>query len=221
MKRANTTSPSSFPPSKRIKRTQQSQQAITAKIVKREMRKNTDWKYTDNFGTAIPVYNLGAQLYTLYSNCARGTEGRDDFVGNYTDPQAVLMKYWAETAQTYNVLRVMVFQWFDAVTPALSGILQNTTTGIACTSPTLVTNKEYIKVLYDKTHMLAAPYSGGNGIIDPVTVYIPGKKLKRTRWNSSSNTVQDGNIYVLFISDDTALGTVNVTFHTRITFSDQ
>jgi len=216
MKRANTTA--SKRPAKRART--QNTQAMTTKIVKREMRKNTDWKYADTSQTGVAVYNLGAQLYSLWDSVSRGLEGRNDFVGNFTDPQAVLIKYHAETAQTFNVLRVLVFQWFDAGTPVLSGILQSTATGLACEAPILVTNKEYIKVLYDKTHMLAAPYSGGNGVMDPCTVYIPGKRLRRTKWNSGTSVVQDGNIYILLLSDDTALGTVNATYYARITFSD-
>lgn len=196
---------------------------MTQNIVRRELRRNTDWKYADGGASAVAVYNLGT-ISSLYSNLIRGDAGRNEFNGNQIRPQAVTVKYWAETAQTYNVLRVMLIQWFDAATPVLSGILQNTVTGQGVISPTLVTNKEYIKVLFDKTHMLA-PSAGdaaivGNGIIDPVTIYIPGKRLRPTRFNSGSNTVQDGNLYLIAVSDDTALGTVNLTWSSRVTFSD-
>lgn len=221
MKRANTSRDKK--PTKRA-RINQSQVAMTQNIVRRELRRNTDWRYTDVSAAALAVYST-PQIVSLYSNLVRGDSGLNNFQGNVVKPQAITMKYYADTAQVFNVLRVMVFQWFDSVTPALTGILQSGTTGIALCSPVNITNKQYIKVLYDKTHMLA-PTAGdaaviGNGTIDPVTVYIPGKRLRTTRFNATTAVVQDGNIYVMFLSDDAALGTVNVTYHTRVTLKDE
>lgn len=200
------------------------QNATVASVVKKELRKKTDWRYADDSQDRIPVYNTGASIRSVFTSLVRGDTGLNNFQGNDIRPQAVTFKYFADTAQTFNVLRVILFQWFDAQAPTLGGVLQSTATNVACVSPTLVTNKKYIKILYDKTHMLA-PTAGdtnvvGNGTMDPVTVYIPGKRLRVVRYNSSTNVCQDGNIYVLAISDDTALGTVNLTYYVRTTFSD-
>lgn len=211
-------------PSAKRQRTDQNQLAMTQTIVRRELRKHTDWRYADISAASLAVYST-PQINSLYANLTRGDAGLNNFQGNVIQPQALTIKYYAETAQAFNVLRVLVFQWFDSATPALTGILQSGTTGIALCSPVNITNKQYIKVLYDKTHMLA-PTAGdaaivGNGTIDPVTIYIPGRRMKNTRFNASTAVVQDGNIYIMFLSDDSALGTVNVTYHARVTFRDQ
>lgn len=203
------------------------QDATVTAVVRKELRKKTDWKFTDYGISSSPIYNIGA-IETLYQNLSRGTNGKDNYTGNVIRPQAITLKYWAECGSTkWTNLRVMIFQWFDSVIPSVSGILENTTTGQGVISPTLITNKQYIKVLYDKTHILsptAADGSGnviGYGTVDPQTVYIPGKRLRTTKFNSNSNVVQDGDIYILMISDDSALGTVNFTMYSRVTFSDE
>jgi len=197
------------------------QLAMTQEIVKAELRKKIDWKYTDYAVTSSPVYYNSPPL-SLLSNLTRGQLGINNFLGNTIRPQAITIKYFCETSQeTYQALRFVVFQWFDAATPATSGVLQDSNQTIALVSPTLVTNKPYIKILYDKLHVLATTSSpAGNGIIQGQTVYIKGRRLKEIRYNSSTNTCQDGNLFVLAISNDTALGTVNLTMYSRVTFAD-
>lgn len=203
-------------PAKRSKL--QRQDATVTSVVRKELRKQIDWKYCDN-NAQLPVYNLGT-ITSLFSNLVRGDNGLNNFQGNDLRPQAITLKYYATTSQVYNTYRVLIFQWFESAAPALAGLLQTGATGYALVAPTLVTNKKYIKILYDRTHMNNIPYSGGNSVMDPVTVYIPGKRLKPVRYNQNTNTCQDGNIYICLVSDDTALGTIDVTYWTRVTFSD-
>jgi len=201
--------------------------AVTQAIVRNELRKNTDWLYTDISVTTTNVSSSGT-ITSLYGNLTRGDLGLDNFNGNIVKPQALRFKYfWSSSAFPYNACRVLIFQWFDAATPTLSGILQTNATSIATVAPILVTNKQYIKVLYDKT-VVVAPVSGdgsggvlGAGHEGAFDVYIPGKRLQQTKFNSGSNTVQDGNIYVLTLTDD-SIGTYpQVTWYSRITFADQ
>lgn len=118
----------------------------------------------------------------------------------------------------------MVFQWFDATNPALSGILQNSATGVAPISGTLITNKPYIKVLHDDKFIMA-PTAGdgstsiGNGI-HMGSCFIPAKKLKSVRFNSTTNVVQDGQIYVMMVSDDLVPTYPACTYYSRLAFTD-
>lgn len=202
------------------KRARLQRQDATVSIVRKELRKKTDWRYTDVSGSAIPMYNTGAPLVTAFTNLTRGDAGLNMFQGNDMRPQAITLKYWAETSNEYNVFRIMVFQWFDATAPTLTGLLQTGTTGIALCSPINITNRKYIKVLYDRTHSLYRPSTGAYATSDPVTVYIPGKRLRPVHFNWGNNTVQNGNIYLFMLSDDSALQTVNLTYHMRTTFAD-
>lgn len=221
MKRQRSTSGNRPSKKPRISR----QDATVTAVVRKEMRKKTDWKYTDYSLNASAVYNI-TQPVSLLSGLTRGSFGLNNFLGNTIKPQAITLKYFCVSSQeAHEGIRIIIFQWFDSEAPSTGGVLQTDTTNTALVSPTLVTNKSFIKILYDKTHILSInAYEGGtrgDAYIDPVTVYIPGKRLRQVRYNSGSNAVQDGNIYLLAVSNDTALGTVNLTMYSRVTFSDE
>jgi len=222
MKRAREAYPDKYAAAVARKRARRGQPTVQA-IVQKELRKNTDWKFTDN--TASGSVSSTGTVLSLLANLVRGDAGLNEFSGNDIRPSGVLFKYYLQTNQTYNSVRVMVFQWMDSATPVPSGILQNTATNIATISATLVTNKKYIRVLHDRTHVFS-PSAGGDttpiglGTVPCQTVYIPGKRLRPVRYNSSTNTVQDGNIYVLTISDDLVTSFPQLYWYSRVTFSD-
>lgn len=210
-------------PRKKV-RTNTSQLAVTQAIVKRELRKKTDWKYTDMSFATTNVTSTGT-VTSLLANLVRGDAGINTFDGNMITPQAITLKYFTVINQVYNSVRLIVFQWFDSSTPAPSGILESTATTLGTLSPILVTNKSFIKVLHDQTHILAptaydAGTVAGYGLQDCITVYIPGKRLKPIRYNSTTNVVQDGNLYVLAISDDSLTAYPTMSLYSRVTFQD-
>lgn len=196
--------------------------AVTQEVqreVNKALRKKMDFKYTD-VGIINQNITSSGTITSLLSNLARGDDGHDNFEGNQITPQGLTVKYYAETNQTFNACRVMIFQWNDSSTPALSGILQNTAVGTAIVSPTLVTNKPLIKVLYDK-HWVFAPCDPNGGFaVFQDTIYIPGKRLRKVDFNSTTAVVQKNNIYVLYISDDFISTYPHLTFWARTTFSD-
>jgi len=197
------------------------QNATVTAVVRKELRKKTDWKYTDHSATAVNVYSSGT-ITSLYSNLVRGDTGYNNFDGNVVRPQAITLKYYAHTSQLRNCVRVMLFQWFDSSVPALSGVLQHTgATQLPVVSPTLITNKGFLKVLYDRSHQFAKPNDvDTEGVTDVITVYIPGKRLRQTRFNSGANTVQEGCLYLLVVSDDLAVPSPQITWVSRVTFAD-
>lgn len=221
MKRAREAYPEKYAAAVARKRARRNPQTVQA-IVKNELRKKTDWKYTD-VGLAGQNVTSAGTISALYVNAVRGDLGTDNFEGNIVVPQAVTLKYFCHTSEIRNVVRVMVFQWFDSTVPVPAGILQNIALPFGVVSPTLVTNKDFIKVLYDKSHQFA-PTAGnpvtGEGTTDPVTIYIPGRKLKPTRFQSGLNVVQDGALYILYISDDLVVPSPQITWYSRITFAD-
>lgn len=218
MKRRAALASSQQRPAKR----QKSQLALTQEIVKRELRKKVDWKYTDVSFTGNTTSS--GTVVSLFANLSRGDNGFDHFEGNIINPQAITLKYYCTTQQTYNSVRVFIFQWFDASTPTLSGILGTVSVATNVIAPTNTSNKPIMKVLYDRTHTFA-PSAGdaavvGYGVVDTQTVYIPGKRLKQVKFNSTTTAVQDGNIYILHLSDDSLTSYPQLTYFSRVTFSD-
>jgi len=209
--------------SRRKKPRIQRQDATVSAVVRKELRKKTDWKYTDN--TAYVNSTTSGTITSCLANLVRGDLGLDNFNGNEIRPQALLVQYLMHTNQTWNTVRVLIIQWFDANPPTLGGILQNVTVPALTVSPTFITNKRYMKVLYDKTHMLA-PSAGGDttpiglGVIDPVKIYIPGKRLRSVKYNATTGNCQDGNIYIVHMSDDAFTSFPQILWYSRVTFSD-
>lgn len=220
MKRRASLATSQQRPAKR----QKSQLAITQEIVKKELRKNIDWKYTDNSAVVTNISSTGT-ITSLLANLIRGDAGKDNFGGNIVTPQAITIRYFWTSQQTYNAVRFMVFQWFDSGTPAVTGVIESNATTTGTLSPVLITNKQFIKVLYDETHVIA-PTAGGDatpigyGASPAIKIYIPGKRLKQVRYNSTTNVVQDGNLFCLAISDDSLPNYPQVSWYSRVTFSD-
>lgn len=192
-------------------------------VVYKTPKPKMDVKYTDNSLSNSAISSSGT-ITSVLANMVRGVNGYNAFVGNSIQSVYLQVDYYWNTNQVFNSCRLMIFQWFDAGTPALSGILANTTTGIGTISGTLTTNKPFIKVLYDDRFIIAPTAGGdttsiGNGVHYDCA-FIPMKKLKPIRFNSVSNVVQDGNIYVLALSDDIAPTYPALTFYSRLAFTD-
>lgn len=196
----------------------------TRAIVRQEINRRVDLKYTD-FGTLAFNIGTGGVMSSVFFNMSRGDQGRNQFEGNWIRPTGWLFRYYMHTSEIRNCVRILLFQWLDATVPVASGVLQDISAGWGVISPTLVTNRNYIRVLYDRTHQIApqagnAGTLGGEGISPVVKVWIPGKKLQKVRFQSGANTVQRGDLYVLAISDDVILPQPQLTFWSRVTYSD-
>lgn len=196
--------------------------SVARSEVRKEIRKQADWLFTDVSGSG-GVSSTGT-IVNLLNSANRGLNGLNSYGGNTINPSGLRLKYYWSTDQVHNSVRVLLFQWFDATVPVLAGILQSTTTGQATISPMSTTNLQYIKVLYDGHHMLAPSAADGGSVLGSGTasadVYIPGKRLKQIKYNSTSNVVQDGCLYMLLLSDDTVLSFPQCTYYSRLTFTD-
>lgn len=195
----------------------------TRAIVRSEIKKGSDLKYTDNSLSNVAVSSTGT-LFNVLAQLTRGDAGINNFDGNTITPQGLTVKYTWNTNQSFNTVRVMCVQWFDAAPPATTGILQSGATNTVCISPINITNREFIRVLYDKTQIIA-PTAGGDttpvgfGVCNG-QFFISAKRMKKIRYNVSSNTIQDGALYILLVSDDTAPSYPGLSLYSRLSFYD-
>lgn len=217
---------SQYEPSPKIARTTSLNQTIR-NTVQREVRKEKarmdDLKYTDTAVNNQSVTSSGT-IYNVLGNLVRGDNGLNGFDGNTITPRGLTVKYMFNTNQVYNQVRLLCFQWMDSAVPTLAGIVQNNTTNISTLSSILVTNRSFIRVLYDKTHVIAPTAGDGSTPIGLGVCYgqffIPQTRLKKIRFNSGTSSVQDGAIYILVVSDDSAPTYPAVNMYTRLSFYD-
>ena len=216
---------SDYQPPQKMARTNLNQtiRSTIQREVRKEKARMGDLKYADTALNNQSVTSSGT-VHSVLANLTRGDLGYNNYEGNTITPRGLTCKYMFNTNQLFNQVRVMCFQWLDASTPALSGLVQNTATNIATLSGILVTNRNYIRVLYDKTHVIAPTAGDGTTPIGLGICYgqffITAKRMRKIRFNSTTNTVQDGNIYVLLVSDDTLPTYPAVNLYTRLSFYD-
>jgi len=182
------------------------------------MRRVGEVKYTDASSLLQNVSATGS-IQAVLGNLVRGDNGINGFDGNTISPIGVTIKFAMHTDQVYNFCRFMVFQWLDSSTPAVSGILQSQSTGLAPFSSVLVTNRKEIRVLSDTQIALTPGATGVNGVFQK-NIFIPGRKLAKIRYNSTTNVVQHGGIFILTISDDVLTAYPQCTWYARVSFTD-
>lgn len=225
MKRAREAYPEKYAAAIARKRARMATAPAVKAEVARQLRANSDIKYTD-----VSSNYANANTNTITSatvNLTRGTAGLDNFLGNHITPVGFQGKFTLTSASvgTFNVVRVLVFQWFDASVPTISGILQAYSPPLNTLSPPLVTNKNQMRVLYDKAFYMSPTASdatttptGLGGVTGKF--YIPGNRLKKLKFNSGSNAVQDGGIYVAYLSDDATVPQPQGAAYHRLAFMD-
>lgn len=223
MKRARDAYPDKYAAAVARKRARRAAPAVKAEVA-RQIRTMSDVKFTDVYNNPSNCTSSGV-ISSATVNLVRGTAGIDNFQGNNIVPKGFTMRYTlSANTQLYSVIRVMCFQWFDASVPTISGILQQTGAQQVTMSSISVTNKDQIRVLVDKCYYMN-PQAGDNagivgygGVVDKF--YIPGSRLRKLKFNPSTNAVQDGCIYTLFISDDSTATFPTFNFYSRLSFTD-
>jgi len=195
---------------------------VRREVIK-ELRAKADLKYADRTAANANMTSAGT-IIDILGNLVRGDNGLDNFQGNSIKPKGVTLSYGVHTDQTYNMCRVMLFQWRDSGTPAVTGILSSTATGIAPFSNIYVTNRKNIKVLYDRAFPVAPTAGGDTTVLGQGTycdkVYIDGSRIGKVTYQSTSNTIQDGGIYLMIISDDSLITYPQFTYFVRTSFWD-
>lgn len=211
------------PPQKKFRRSQSALTLAQTKAVDREVRKiinqKTDYKYTDFIQSSSSI-DFSGTMFNLLQNCVRGDLGKDNFDGDTLTPKWLQVRWIvnAATAQSFNGMRIIIGQSNVNGVPTPQNILENLGQAASVLSPRFESRTKDYKILYDRLIT-----------VDPVTnytmndvVFIPGRKLKQIQWTSTSATLalQKGCIFLLAISDDGLTDFPDLTFYSRIKYSN-
>lgn len=196
--------------------------------VARQLRANNDLMVADQNGGYANCTDAGS-IVSAFNSLIRGDNGINNFSGNQLIPTSFRMKFSLQIptlAAAFNsVIRVMVVQWWDASVPTATGLLQSVGTTNSTLSPPSITNKDQMTVLHDRLYDINPPSGNGTAtgpVIQSHSIYVPGKRLKRTKFNATSTAIQDGGIYMLFISQTAAAGAnfPQFSYFSRVTYTD-
>lgn len=116
---------------------------------------------------------------------------------------------------TTNACRVIVFQWLDDSTPTVASVLQTTSGVTAVFSPYLHDQRKKFRIMYDKMFVVAA---NGNDakVFDTKYLRPPIKKVAFT----AATTTGSNKIFLLLISDSTAVTHPALTHYSKVTYDD-
>lgn len=167
------------------------------RYVKSQLAKNIEYKYNTYYFGPSSIPNNGV-VYNMIS-IAQGM-GDTQRIGDTIKLKTITFKYSVTNADTYNITRLIIFQWKmnNSYPPTFTNVLNGT-------SPTVysqynVDNRQNFQVLYDRSHTTDAD--------DPIKI-VRGRincKYAKKELTFYAGSASNGNqlIYALAISDSSA-----------------
>jgi len=224
MKRASTTTPKGRPMKKR--KTSATPEAKALRAMKTEVRvarrPATAAELKKTYSDHQNSITSSGTMYTVLSNLTRGNAALNNYLGDAILPTSVRVTYnvtqgpLGGVGDGTNVLRMILFQWMDASTPTLAGVLETATVW----SSIRWENKDNVRVLADRFICLAQNGSATDSYDNKgEMVYIPSKKLMPIKFNNAGNP-QKGGLYILCTSDSSIAPYPFYTCQATVTYTD-
>lgn len=193
------------------------QRSQVKSVVNSAFKQRTETKYHNQLNVGSSPSYTGA--ISLMNDIAVGTDDQTR-VGDELYMKSISLNYNVTVSSTdsTNVVRAIVFQWFDDSTASLSSILQQTGDLSAVVSPYHHDNMygKKFKILYDKVHLVndaSNPQSYGS-------ISITKIKRRKVHYTAGSSTPDNNRVYLAFISDSAAASHPSVNYYLRIRYTD-
>lgn len=183
---------------------------ITRKQVKRMIEKKEEIKH-------FPIFTSGgvdsAGDLTNLTSIAQGV-GASVRVGEELFLKSVIMSYEIIGADATNYLRVIVFQWHDASTPAIADVLQPGS-GNPWIAPYNPSRTNSYTVLWDKA--FSTTVNGPNSANGRVHLRTMRRKIE---FAGTSTSAASGQLYLIRISDSLAVANPSFAMNGLVLFTD-
>lgn len=194
----------------KTKNVQLIQKVVKTELARKEERE-VERKYLDN-GANISVSTSGDIQFL--SGAALGN-AFNNHIGVQAKATSLQMRYQISVQDAFNMVRVIIFRFFDGTTPVPSDILNQLTSSATLHPLSLLNmdNRKTFQVLFDNTYVVDTD--------DPVVVdkfYI--EKNMYLSWKED-NSRDVGHIYMLSISDSAISSHPTLLYESRLRFMDQ
>lgn len=132
--------------------------------------------------------------------------------------RSIEFSWQAFIGDTFNVLRLIVFQWYPPTTPTVADIILATAVGSTdiVFAPYNHDKRYNYKILYDKTVSLDAVKANTSGVIRKYII----KGFKRHIQYEATGTTGTNKIYILKASDSAAVSHPQMQNYHKINYSD-
>lgn len=196
-------------------------------IIKKEQKKSAEWKSLIYNLTKLPDNNGTVQDLTqiTQSTTAQTDQTR---LGDQVMLYSIKYKYQIHSADRYNTVRIIFFQWFPDTTPIVGDVL-DASAGYEVYAPYNTDHAPMYKIHMDKIHVVNSDvvgyYDGTNGVTTNFTrasKVFKGKiqpNRKRIQYQGGGTTGSN-KIYMITISDSTASSHPTVIGTYRLNFTD-
>jgi len=170
-----------------------------------------------NEAASTGTVSTSPNIYNILTGITRGNDSVGNFLGSKIYPAGLDVSYSILGTDITNILRVMIFQWFNSGIPTPAGVVEvvpETLAGITWV------NKDNIKVLSDRRYAMEMKSSGGNSSMVTDRVYIKGKRMTQIDMAIGTNNIQKGGLFIFLCSDSAVPNHPSVTVYSRLTFND-
>lgn len=168
-------------------------------------------------------------VFNLLSGIAVGTAADGNFIGKQIFPISLDIRWEIIGAQSNlmagadlsNKTRLLVFQWQDASTPNVTGVLKTADP----LSPISFVNYDNIQVLRDRIYSTwVQSYDSGSSYANSNAItkrwYIKGKHMTQISYNAGAGSWQKGQLYLVAISDSSVAPNPVFKLYSRLVFTD-
>lgn len=114
-------------------------------------------------------------------------------------------------ADSYNICRLIIFQWGQDDSPGASDILGDTTYGVM--SPYRKDTRGHYRILYDKTHLVET----NKGVVGSKFI---SRGFKKKILFDAATTVGQNKIFFLHVSDSSAVSHPTLRIETQLNYMD-
>lgn len=194
----------------------------TEQYVKKQIHKDDETKYFDATTSAgIGLYDTVSTAGTLYE-LSIPTQGAGDSnrIGDKLELRGLRLRLAFQPGDSVNLLRMIIFQYrgnSTLHTPAINEVIQSIYVGVdSPLAPFTHDYKNQFGILYDKTYALSSAAT-------PLIVINKKIKLKYAKKQvafTAASTNGSNKLYMILVSDSSAIPHPQVNFISRLFYDD-
>lgn len=191
-----------------------------SQIAKRVLQRNAEWKasHTGITGSATTSGSLNS-VCEISQGDTDSTRDGDQLTMGTISYYLRLVQSSGVGADTYNNIRVIIFQWYPQSVPAVTDIV-NTTSGLGTMFHYNTDKAKSFKIIKDKNYLLQTKNSDGVPAVVQFgrrhKVRIGRKKIQFV----SGGTTGSNKVYFLFLSDSSVTPHPQINCYVRTNFMD-
>lgn len=193
---------------------------IAARVINQKMTKIVDLKHYDTEQNLQFISN-GGTIYSLSRPLAQGVANNQRIADEVQIKSCFIRCFFRANlgSSNYHSIRIVLFTWKSPGDPVPISVLNPTTaTQDRHLGQVNETAAPLIRILRDDTHIMSS--NAAHNIPLALNKKYFTKVGSKARWDNAGSNVS-GNVYLLAISDSAVLDAPQLSFVSRVKYTDQ